>query len=393
MNRLFCLAISMLIAVQISAATGTFDKDSLGIEIKDGKKFILHKVEAKETFYSISKRYNVSIDEIVKYNQESLNGLKIDQIINVPLSATADQQVKSSTTSPNAIEKREISSGTVIHQVLPSETLFSISRNYNVGLEEIKKLNGLSGNDLFIGQELIIKPGNSALDKGLASSNPGTTKAATPEKTTLPVDKSSDALVVHTVETSQTLFSISKLYNVPVEDIKRWNHLDGSELTVGQKLTVKKKSIEEVQSEENNSKKPGLASSDNTLPKENFENYESSPQRTSKAESESPIEKPKTVPTVVKNSSGNKVVELGFAEVIEGTSDTKKFRALHKSAPVGTIIQVKNEMNNLSVFVRVLGTLPNTSDNDKVLIKLTKAAYDKLGAIDSKFPVEISYVP
>ena len=56
-------------------------------------------------------------------------------------------------------------------------------------------------------------------------------------------------------------------------------------------------------------------------------------------------------------------------------------------------MQIKNEMNDLSVFVRVIGKIPDTDDNRNVLIKFSKVAYDRLGAINEQFPVEITYHP
>jgi hypothetical protein len=88
-----------------------------------------------------------------------------------------------------------------------------------------------------------------------------------------------------------------------------------------------------------------------------------------------------------------KVIEKGMAEVIESTSDTKKYLALHRQAPTGTIMQVKNEMNGQSVFVRIVGSIQDTGDNSKVLLMISKKAYDRLGAIDRRFPVQISYIP
>ena len=87
------------------------------------------------------------------------------------------------------------------------------------------------------------------------------------------------------------------------------------------------------------------------------------------------------------------MIERGLAESIEESGDSPKFLALHKTAGMGTIIQVRNELNNLYIFARVIGRLPQTSANDKVVIKLSKKAYDKLAAVDKRFPVEISYVP
>ena len=56
-------------------------------------------------------------------------------------------------------------------------------------------------------------------------------------------------------------------------------------------------------------------------------------------------------------------------------------------------MRVKNEMNGQEVFVRVLGRLPDTGVNKNVLIKISKSAYERLGAIDPKFRVSISYIP
>lgn len=405
MNKILGLLFVLMVAFNSSFAGLHLAKDSLGIDKKDGVTFILHKVDAKETFYSISKRYNVSIDEIVKNNPETKDGLKLEQVIRIPyLSNTPSQtNVAQNNTQPS----RSSEKGTIVHTVKPSETMFSISRQYNVKIEDIKSWNNINGTELNIGQELVIRSNSS--DKNNVEQNQNSNTSHTSSNTSQQISsntvassgnsikdvslETNDAKVVHTVEPTQTLFSISRMYNVTVDDLKKWNELQQSELSVGQKLIVKRKSEQEIRAEVVPEKKNDITAHDKTEIKEQFESYDESAQRTSKAEVEK-AEKAKAPQTQILNSSGgSKIVELGFAEVIEGTDDTKKFRALHKTAPVGTIIQVKNEMNNLSVFVRVLGTLPNTGTNDKTLIKITKAAYERLGAIDPRFPVEISYVP
>ncbi|MDQ3395493.1 MAG: LysM peptidoglycan-binding domain-containing protein [Bacteroidota bacterium] len=387
MNRIFSLIIICLLCFNAAFAGEYAAKDSLGLEVKDGKDFILHKVETKETFYSISKRYNVSIEEIVNHNLDTKEGLKIDQVLYIPYKRPLRP-------AQNVVENNKPSlKGSIIHQVKPSETLFSISKQYNVKLEDVRNWNKLSGSELNVGQELQIVPANQSISEQQATAAVAPAAKANLEIAAekKPVTETNDARVVHTVEPTQTLFSISRMYNISVEDLKKWNELEQVELKIGQKLIVQRKSEQEMLAEVKPEKKPDITANDKTVITEKFEDYEASTQRTSKAESEK-AEKIKPSQTQT-TSGGSKIVELGFAEVIEGTDDTKKFRALHKTAPVGTIIQVKNEMNNLSVFVRVLGTLPNTGTNDKTLIKITKAAYERLGAIDPRFPVEISYVP
>ena len=87
----------------------------------------------------------------------------------------------------------------------------------------------------------------------------------------------------------------------------------------------------------------------------------------------------------------NEIVEEGQAELIIEDESSTKFLALHKTAKVGTVIKVKNRMNNLTVYVRVVGEIPDTADNQNILIKLNKRAYDQLKALDNRFLVELSY--
>ncbi|MGI8892798.1 MAG: peptidoglycan-binding protein, partial [Bacteroidia bacterium] len=84
--------------------------------------------------------------------------------------------------------------------------------------------------------------------------------------------------------------------------------------------------------------------------------------------------------------------EKGSASWIDDNDiNPSKFYALHRSAPTGTIIKVTNRMNNKTVFVKVVGVLPNTGDNSNITIKLSKAAASKLDVIDARFQAELNY--
>jgi len=52
---------------------------------------------------------------------------------------------------------------------------------------------------------------------------------------------------------------------------------------------------------------------------------------------------------------------------------------------------ITNPMNNKSVAVKVVGKLPDTSENENVMIKISASAAKKLGVLDSRFLAEISY--
>lgn len=68
-----------------------------------------------------------------------------------------------------------------------------------------------------------------------------------------------------------------------------------------------------------------------------------------------------------------------------------RYYALHRSAPNGTIIRVTNRMNNANVFVKVVGRLPDSGENEGMIIKISKAAADKMGVIDQRFQVDLLY--
>jgi hypothetical protein len=85
--------------------------------------------------------------------------------------------------------------------------------------------------------------------------------------------------------------------------------------------------------------------------------------------------------------------EQGIASWIEDADiNPNKYFALHRTAPVGTVIKVTNKMNNKMIFVKVVGSLPATGDNENLIIKISKASAEKLGVRDRKFQCELSYV-
>lgn len=145
------------------------------IVITERKTEVNHKVVAKETLFSLAREYNVSVDAIKENNVDVLkNGLKIGQVIKIPKEKTVDIQQSTSLTDENpkketvqsektksavsqdiAVESN--SGSTIKHKVAPKETLYSLSKKYNVSVDDIKQQNEvLLKNGLQIGQILTI---------------------------------------------------------------------------------------------------------------------------------------------------------------------------------------------------------------------------------------------
>lgn len=135
----------------------TISKDKVKI---DGKAFYSHIVLEKQTLYSISKAYNVSIEDIYKYNPSvKENGLKKNDIINIPVQeepqskkerrAAMSEQVKAKTDHVAV-------SGETRHTVKWYEDLSSIAGKYNVTEAAIIEANNLKDRKLKNRQVLII---------------------------------------------------------------------------------------------------------------------------------------------------------------------------------------------------------------------------------------------
>jgi len=114
------------------------------------------------------------------------------------------------------------------HIVRQGETLFSISRQYSITVNQLREWNNLRGNQISVGQRLIVSPSGQA-------PAPQTPTPA-PQQ---PPSTSDDATSVrHQVRAGETLFSLSRRYGVTVNDIRSWNNLSSNLLEVGQVLTI-----------------------------------------------------------------------------------------------------------------------------------------------------------
>ncbi len=368
------LLLGLLFVTGISFAGKLALRDSVGVERINGQSFIIHQVEEKETLFAISRRYKTPVNEIVQNNDELKNGLKIGQRIRIPF-----------------VEKSAIPAGAKLHNVAPGETMFSIARTYSVTINDLMTWNDLKGNDLSVGQALIIQGVADIKPESPVAETPKVAEApATPEKKPEPAPNrqpveqtpttpsqpttsmTSGGWITHQVTQGQTLFSIARQYDAKVEDLIAWNGLSSNTLSLGQSLKVGR---------DNTTTVPTV-----TSPAPVARNEERASSSTGSSASTPAGTTATSSSTAYKN-----LKETGQAEVIEGTGNHKKYLVLHRTAPVGTIMRIRNEENDITVFARVVGVLPDTGDNNRLLIKVSKAAYDQLKAVNSRFPVEISY--
>jgi LysM repeat protein len=164
--------------------------------ILEGKVYYIHVVKPGQTLYSIAKAYNISQKEIAIENPGAVSGLQIGQALKIPLEHTMDDEIDTS----EALFTRD---SVRLHTIQPGETVFSISRMYGLDAESILLANpGIDIEDLQPGQKLVIPEVT------------GTTKEPAYNE---------EGFAYHRVKRRETLYSIARYYDVPIDEIREAN--------------------------------------------------------------------------------------------------------------------------------------------------------------------------
>ena len=106
---------------------------------KNTEEYDVYTVKKGDSLWSISQKYNISVKELIELNNLNNLTLQINQKLKVPKTIIIEP------------ERREIN---ILEK---NDTLWSISRKFNISVNELKELNNLTSNLLSIGQELKIK--------------------------------------------------------------------------------------------------------------------------------------------------------------------------------------------------------------------------------------------
>ena len=149
-------------------------------------------VKSGDSLYSISKKFNTTVDNIKKLNNLTSNLLSIGQKLIIP---------NNDTNNNNTINNKNE------YIVKSGDSLYSIAKKYNTTVDSIKKENNLTSNLLSIGQKLIIPS---------------------------PIN-----YTTYTVVKGDNLYSIAKKFNTSVDIIKKDNNLTSNLLSIGQILKIK----------------------------------------------------------------------------------------------------------------------------------------------------------
>jgi len=158
-------------------------------EVSESGDYIVYTVKSGDTLYSIAREYDVSVNELISYNNLSSSNLSINQQILIP----KEEEVDLSNT----------------YTVKSGDTLYSIARNYNTTVNELMSLNNLTTSVLSLGQVL-----------------------------KLPTTTEENGYIEYAVKSGDNLYAIAQKFNTTVDEIKKINNLTSNLLNIGQILQI-----------------------------------------------------------------------------------------------------------------------------------------------------------
>ena len=244
------------------------------------EKFIKHTVLKGETITQISQKYKVTPYDIYKLNPDSQNGIKLNSVLLIPSSSMVSNN--------GAPEQVATNVKSTSHTTQPKETLYSLSKQYNVSVEAIQNANGDAlKNGLKIGQKIVIptaeKSNISVASVPKIEAAPKVVPAPSEPKIiekAVPIAKASSQF--HIIQPKETKYSISKKYEVSIAALESINPQIVTGFPIGLKLLLptNAKNIEAVTAEikaveETNNKVPASTST-----KKYFQEYLVKPKET-----------------------------------------------------------------------------------------------------------------
>lgn len=230
-----------------------------GVSQREPMGKIVHTVQQGESLWSIARRYDVHVSDLVTWNGISSDAtLRIGQKIQV---------VSNASTGTGGYTQNRTK---VIYTVQKGDNLGKIARAYDVTVEAIQRWNNKSDTRLQIGDRLTVYTDKVAaasggnLKKVEHRVKSGETLSQIAEKygTTVSAIKlengksnsriiageiltinssveNSNPMTIHEVIAGETLIAIARQYGVSVAEIKEWNSKDSDVILPGEKLTIK----------------------------------------------------------------------------------------------------------------------------------------------------------
>lgn len=177
----------------------------------------VYTVVAGDTLSEIALQFHVKVKQIQQANGLSSDFLQVGQNLEIPSVDKTEKTLKKQ--SLNETNKKQ----NQVYTVKSGDNLSLIAEKYGVTIQQIQKVNGLTTDRIYVGQQLKITG----------------EKIPTVKKMTLKNPSEKVAYATYTVAPGDSIWSIGKQFNLSIEKIKSYNQLSSNAVIIGQKLIIK----------------------------------------------------------------------------------------------------------------------------------------------------------
>ena len=200
-----------------------------------------YKVKKGDNLGEIADKFNVTTSEIKKWNKLKNNNVALGKTLKIITNEKVVTTVKKRIKKEN-IEKPEIvsidakskklqktettSKSAATYIVQSGDNLSSIAKDHKISVNELKKLNNFEDDNVMVGTKLVVSKPELEGKKEITKK----------EQKNIAENKAKQNMYL--VQKGDSLFSISRKYQITVSDLKKWNDIQDGNIKPGMKLKI-----------------------------------------------------------------------------------------------------------------------------------------------------------
>jgi LysM repeat protein len=195
------------------------------VEIKSTEKTSTYTVVPGDTLLKIANKYEISLAELMTWNQLKSSLIRSGQVLKVSESDSVEPKPVVASSTPIASTQQD-QKNTSVYSIKRGDTLSKIAAQFGTTVSQLKALNNLSSNMIYAGSTLKVsgQPVKQSETKTeTVAKAPTTANASTTE---------------YVIKSGDTLGKIAAQFSISVQSIKSLNGLSSDLIFAGQKLKV-----------------------------------------------------------------------------------------------------------------------------------------------------------
>ncbi|HNR09213.1 MAG TPA: LysM peptidoglycan-binding domain-containing protein [Saprospiraceae bacterium] len=350
-------------------ANDSWIKDTIYVKLDDTYgKYVEHRVEKKQTLFSLAKAYGIDLYDVYDYNPAlKTRILAVNDLLHIPISS--DHIITNESQLDSNKKYRP-----VYYIIKPKDNLYRISKFYfNMAFDDVVTRNRLTSHTIRVGQKLMI-----------GWFDPSKKESGNPDYKPNIIKNEQITLEQKWTEANPSAFTVE--YKAIDLTSSEWASTYGKKENSSDRLIEIEKPIAEISLKE---RKTEAATSPEAPALKTAE-----ASKLTGAGHEASLSNHETVKSATKTKvlKRRMVTQNGVAQWAKSGNQVQDLYVLHPTAPVNSVVELTNPMTHRKIYAKVLSHMPPKLYPDDVSVVVSPGVANLLGAIDSRFYVKLRFV-